>query len=193
MWFMFSFMLRIILEVLYENFLTFLNFSYNTSRIILNINVLNSEIFNDVDIIITSSEEKAYETAHPLCEKLHKEIIRDENLNEIKRDQGSYLKTKDEYITFIKLCMENRNHSYNNWETANHLLKRFSKAIQEIDLEFSKKNILIVAHGVVINLYFAKILGKLENTFERWMTNTFCDYGIIQNNKVIKDIAKIND
>jgi len=157
------------------------------------INILNSELFTDVDIIITSGEEKAYQTAYPLSERLHKEIIRDKNLNEILRDQGRYLKTKDEYIKTIKLCVENRNQSYNNWETANHALKRFSKAIQEIDSKFSNKKILIVAHGGVINLYFAKILGKLENVFERILTNTFCDYGIIQNNKVIKDIAKVKD
>lgn len=157
------------------------------------INILNSELFTDVDIIITSGEEKAYQTAYPLSERLHKEIIRDKNLNEILRDQGRYLKTKDEYIKTMKLCVENRNQSYNNWETANHALKRFSKAIQEIDSKFSNKKILIVAHGGVINLYFAKILGKLENVFERILTNTFCDYGIIQNNKVIKDIAKVKD
>lgn len=153
------------------------------------INILNSKLFDDVEIIITSDEEKAYQTAYPLSERLHKEIIRDENLNEILRDQGRYLKTKDEYIKIIKLCVKERNQSFNYWETANLALKRFSKAIQEIDSSFLKKKILIVAHGVVINLYFAKILGKLDNAFERWLTNSFCDYGIIHNKKVIKDIA----
>ena len=52
------------------------------------------------------------------------------------------------------------------------------------------KKILIVAHGGVINLYFAKIIGQLDKVFERISTNTFCDYGIIKNSKVIKDIAK---
>ena len=147
-------------------------------------------IFKEVNIIITSNEEKAYQTATPLAEKLQKEIIRDENLNEISRDQGGYLKNKDEYLKTMKLCVENRTQSYNNWETANHALERFSKAIHEIDLEFSNKKILIVAHGGVINLYFAKLIGQLDKVFERISTNTFCDYGIIKNSKVIKDIAK---
>lgn len=146
-------------------------------------------IFEDFNIIITSNEEKAYQTAIPLVEKLQKEIIRDENLNEILRDHGEFLK-KDEYSRIMKLCMEHRDQSFNNWETANHALERFSKRIQEIDLNYSYMKILFVAHGGVINLYFAKILKQLNNVFERISTNTFCDYGIIQNSKVIKDIAK---
>ena len=154
------------------------------------ITLLNSEFFDDIDLIITSDEEKAYQTAYPLSKRLHQEIIRDKNLNEIIRDNGVFLKNKEEYTKILKLCVGNRNQSYNNWEPANHALTRFSKRIQEINSQYSNKKIMIVAHGVVINLYFAEILGKLEDVFERWSTNTFCDYGIIQNNNVIKDIAK---
>jgi len=46
-------------------------------------NISKLKLFDDVDIIISSNEDKAYQTAYPLSEKLHKEIIRDENLNEI--------------------------------------------------------------------------------------------------------------
>ncbi len=106
------------------------------------------------------------------------------------RDHGSFL-GKDEYLQNMKNCMENKDQTYNNWETADHALERFSKRIQEIDLKYTNKKILIVAHGGVINLYFAKILGKLDTTFERILTNSFCDYGLIQNDKVLKDIAKI--
>ncbi|NVM19052.1 MAG: histidine phosphatase family protein [Candidatus Lokiarchaeota archaeon] len=156
------------------------------------INLFNLDLFDDVDIIITSDEEKANQTAYPLSKRLHKEIIREKDLNEILRDQGRYLKTKAEYFNTMKLCMENRNQSYNNWEPANKALNRFSKKIQEIDSKYSNMKILIVAHGGVINLYFAEIIGQLDKVFERIFTNTFCDYGIIQNKNVIKDIAKID-
>jgi len=155
----------------------------------LNISKLN--LFKDVDVIISSSEDKAYQTAYPLSERLHKEIIRDVNLNEILRDHGRFLENKEEYLNIMKLCVENRNQSFNNWETGNQALERFSKRIKEIDSKYSNKKILFVAHGGVINLYFAKILGVLDKIFERILTNSFCDYGIIQNGKVLKDIAKI--
>jgi broad specificity phosphatase PhoE len=154
-------------------------------------NLLSSDLFQDVDIIITSGEEKAFQTAYTLSKRLNKIIIRDKNLNEISRDKGGYLKSKDEYRKTMKLCVEDRAHSYNNWETANHAIKRFSNAIHKIDLKYSNKKILIVTHGGVINLYFAKKLEQLDKIFERFSTNTFCDFGIIQNSKIIKDIVKI--
>ncbi len=149
-----------------------------------------SKVFEDIDIILVSTEKKAYETIYPLAEKLKKKILREAELNEIMRDYGKFLEPKA-YITTMKLCMLNKDQSFNNWETANKALERFSKKIEEIDYENDDKKILIVSHGCVINLYFAKILGKLENVFDRAQTNTFCDYGIIQNKKVIKDIAKL--
>jgi broad specificity phosphatase PhoE len=146
-------------------------------------------LLGDLDIIISSNEEKAYQTAYPISERLNKGITRDENLNEINRDLGRFL-DEDRYLQNMKLCLENRNHSYNKWEPANKALERFSKRAQQIDSNYSNKKILIVAHGGVINLYFAKLLEKLDSVYERALTNTFCDYGIIQNGKVIKDIAK---
>jgi broad specificity phosphatase PhoE len=153
--------------------------------------LFKSDLFHDVDIIISSEEQKAFQTAYPLSEKLRKKIIREKNLNEISRDLGKFLKTKDEYLKTMKRCIENRTQSFNNWETANQALKRFSNAIHEIDSNYSDKKILIVAHGCVINLYFTNILEQLDKAFERFLSNTFCDYGIIHNSKIIKDIARI--
>ncbi len=153
--------------------------------------LLNSALFDDIELIITSNEAKASETALPLVLRLNKPIIREKKFNEIERDKGNFFTMKEEYNRNIKLCVENRNKSFNKWETANHALKRFSKKVNNIEKKYNKKKILIVSHGVVINLYFAKILGCLESIFERWLSNSFCDYGIIQNGKVLKDIAKI--
>ncbi|MFX0012371.1 MAG: histidine phosphatase family protein [Candidatus Hermodarchaeota archaeon] len=154
-------------------------------------NLFNLDFFQNVDIIITSGEEKAFQTAYSLSEKLHKKIIRDENLDEISRDQGKYFKTKDEYLNTMKLCVENRTQSFNTWETANHALERFSKTILDIDSKYMNKKILIVSHGGVINLYFANILKQFDKIFERFLSNSFLDYGIIQDSKIIKDIARI--
>ncbi|NHJ22251.1 MAG: histidine phosphatase family protein [Candidatus Lokiarchaeota archaeon] len=149
------------------------------------------DFFQNVDIIITSGEEKAFQTAYPLSEKLHKKIVKDENLNEISRDQGKYFKTKDEYLDTMKLCVENRTKSFNSWETANHALERFSNTILDIDSKYTNKKILIVAHGGVINLYFASILEQFDKIFKRFLSNSFLDYGIIQDSKIIKDISRI--
>ena len=155
------------------------------------LDIAKSNFFDDIDIIFASTEEKAYKTIYPLADKLKKKILREAELNEIMRDHGKFLETK-EYITTMKLCMINKDQSFNNWETANKALERFSKKIEEIDHEHDNKKILVVSHGTVVNLYFANMLDKLENVFDRAQTNTFCDYGIIQNKKVIKDIASVH-
>ncbi|MFW9969940.1 MAG: histidine phosphatase family protein [Candidatus Odinarchaeota archaeon] len=155
------------------------------------LDLINLNLFSDVDVIISSNEDKAYKTAYPLSEKLHKEVTRDKNLNEINRDHGRFLDNKEEYLKYMKFCIENRNQSINNWETGNHAIERFTKQIVEIDNKYINKKILIVTHGGVINLYFAKIKGELDKIFERILSNMFCDYGIIQNGKILKDIAKI--
>lgn len=150
--------------------------------------IVESKPFDNINIIIASAEEKALNTAYPLAGELKIKILIEADLNEIKRDHGKFLDTQ-RYIITMKQCMTIRDKSFNNWETANNALERFSKKIEEIDFKHGRKKILIVSHGVVINLYFAKVLGKLEDVFDRAQTNTFCDYGIIQNNNVIRDIA----
>jgi len=42
-----------------------------------------SPVFDNVDIIISSDEEKAYQTAKPLADKLGKDIMRMPELNEL--------------------------------------------------------------------------------------------------------------
>ena len=150
----------------------------------------NPRFLINVDIIITSDEDKAYYASLPLSEKLQKEVIREKDLNEIMRDNGKFLENEN-YLKTMKLCVENRDQSFNNWETAENALDRFSKKIEELDNKYNKKKILIVAHGVVINLYFAKIIDRLDDVYDRAMSNTFCDFGIIKNGKIIKDIVKV--
>lgn len=153
-------------------------------------NLSNLDLLTDVDIIVTSDEDKAYYTSLPLSEKLQKEVIRKKELNEIMRDIGEFLENED-YLKTMKLCIEYRDKSFNNWETAGNALERFSKKIEEIDEKYNSKKILIVAHGVVINLYFAKMINRLNKVNDRAMSNTFCDFGIIKDGKIIKDIAKV--
>ena len=148
-----------------------------------------TNIFNDIDVIISSAEEKAVQTAQPFVHKLGKEITRIPELNELDRDKGGFLE-KDEFDKTVKFCLTNRDKSINNWETANHALERFSKKIEKIDAHNENKKILIVAHGFVLNLYFAQLLHTLDRVFDRMQKSSYCDWGIVKDKKVIKDIIK---
>ena len=48
---------------------------------------------------------------------------------------------------------------------------------------------MIVAHGTVMTLYFAYLLGKLDDIFSRWKDLGFGSWGMVQNGKVVKDIV----
>lgn len=148
-------------------------------------NLAKKNTFDKVDVVISSGEKKAYQTALPIAQKLNKKIIQASEINELNRPK--FLGEKELNKT-LKFAFTNPDKSINEWETANHALNRFDKAIKSIDRKHKNKKILIVSHGCVINLYFAKMLGCQDKTHERMMKNDFCSYGIIKNGKVIKDI-----
>ncbi|MCL5784211.1 MAG: phosphoglycerate mutase family protein, partial [Patescibacteria group bacterium] len=128
------------------------------------------KIFNDIDIIFSSTEEKAFQTAKPIADSLGKEITQLQEISELNRDQGGFIED-EEYAKVIKYCLENLNGSIHNWETATHALERFSRKTEELDKEYENQKILVVGHGFTINLYFAKLLGVLNKVYERFYKN----------------------
>jgi broad specificity phosphatase PhoE len=151
--------------------------------------VASNDHFKDIDIIITSAEGKAMETAQPLADALGKKIIQVAELSELDRDKGGFMDA-DVYEATAKEALTNRDVSVRNWETATHALERFSAAIDEINKQYEGKRILIVGHGYTMNLYFAKLLGELDKVHERMEHNDFCDWGIIKEGKIIKDLGE---
>lgn len=147
--------------------------------------------FKDSDIIISSCEGKAYTTVHSLAKSLSKQITQFCEFDELNRDSGGFVNTRNEYNLIVKRCLSDLNESVNNWEKASHALSRFSRKINELDEMYENKKILISSHGIVINLYFAKVLNQLDIVYDRWKQTTFCDFGIIKNGLVVKDIAKL--
>jgi len=148
-----------------------------------------SGIFDAVEVIYSSTEEKASQTAKPIAEKLGKEIIKIEALSELNRDKGGFMDS-EKYEKTAKDCLENPGESIENWEPASQALKRFENEIVSIEKENENKKILIIGHGYTINMYFAKLLGIWDKVYKRLKSNTFADWGIIKNGKVIKDLGK---
>ncbi|MBI1969840.1 histidine phosphatase family protein [Candidatus Woesearchaeota archaeon] len=146
-------------------------------------------IFEDIDLILSSREEKAYQTAKPLASKLRKRIMKLKAFDELHRDKGGFLEKK-EFERALKFCLTHLDKSVYQWEIAKHGLKCFENGIKRIDRKYRGKNILLVSHGIVINLYFAKLLNKLNRVYERTAKTTFCDYGMVKNKRVIQDIVK---
>jgi broad specificity phosphatase PhoE len=147
------------------------------------------DIFDNIEIIYSSTEEKAYQTAKPIADKLKKGIKQIREISELNRDNGGFIKL-DEYQQNIKECLTNLDKAVSNWESGAHALERFSNKIEELDQQYENEKILVVGHGFTINLYFAKLLHVLDHVYERFNTNSYGDWGIVEKGKVLKDIAK---
>lgn len=145
------------------------------------------KMFDHVDVVITSEEQKASNTAKPITHRIQKTIIQCKELNELDRDKGKVME-KNEYEKTVEYALTHPKESKHGWEPASNALQRFEKKVAQIDAAYENKTILIVGHAYTINLYFAKLQNKLDRVHERLQTNTFCSWGIIKNQKVIKDI-----
>lgn len=144
------------------------------------------KIFFDVDIIISSTEKKAIQTAHYITKNVEKKIITNSALNELNRGEKA-IETAEEYRQCVKAIFNDLH--IGGWETAENALKRFRDEIAKIDQEHTEKTILIVSHGIILSLYFGFLLTiDSSNLFERWEQFKFCTWGIVENNKVTKDI-----
>lgn len=148
-----------------------------------------TDVFKDIEIIITSTEQKAVDTAQPIAQKLGLEIQQVPELSELDRDKGGFMPA-EEYEEMAQQALTNLHVPAGNWESAQHALDRFSAAVQKIDSTYTNKKILIVGHGYTINMYFAQLLGELDIVYDRLNTNDFGSWGIVENGKVVKDIAR---
>lgn len=144
--------------------------------------------FDNIDLIFSSTEHKAFQTAEPIADKLNKEIIQLGGIAELNRDEGGHMEVED-YEENVRICLLHLNESVKKWEPAVNALERFTKQIELLDEKYENKNILVVGHAYTINMYFASLLRELENVYERLHTNSFNDWGVTKNRVVLKDIS----
>jgi broad specificity phosphatase PhoE len=151
--------------------------------------VFATGIFDDVNVIISSSQKMCIQTAYFLADRLGKEIITNPDLNEIEKGT-KLIETSDEYLELAESVLTNYEKSIENWEPANKAFKRYQLAIERIDKEYNHKKILIVSHGIVMSLYFTHMLKEpLSNIFPRYKSLKQCAWGRIRDGKVERDIT----
>ncbi|MHA2378135.1 MAG: histidine phosphatase family protein [Candidatus Thorarchaeota archaeon] len=147
----------------------------------------SSSVFDSVDLIVASAEEKAYETAVPIAKRIGAEITRNPSLNELNRGDGPFT-LHSGYLKRVRLALSDQESSISGWETAANALRRFEQGIQEIESSMRARTLLLVSHGLVLSLYFAHLL-KTEEVYERWRRLDFCSWGTVRNREVVRDIV----
>lgn len=146
-----------------------------------------NEIAQSIDVIYSSDEEKSVLTATSVATKLGKTITRVPGFNEVKR--GDTYLSDEEFETEKQKQLEDWNHQAQGGETGNEAGARFEKSLEEVVNKHQGETLLIVSHGTILNLYFAKITETIDEIFSRWKATGFCSYGIVEDTDVVKDIT----
>lgn len=110
------------------------------------------------DVIVSSKEPKAIETAEIIAGKFRLTNHVFEGLHEYDRSNVPFL-TRDQFLSAIKRFLEKPNELVFGNETADRAYNRFKQAVQSVRTSFPNKNIVLVAHGTVISLFVSCLTG----------------------------------
>ena len=119
-----------------------------------------------INMVISSPFRRATQTIEPFIEKNNLDLILDERLcgrliGEIKKD-----KVRD----FFENSWNNFDYTVSGAETAFECIERVRELIDEIDLNCSGKNILLVSHSNPISLYLSTLGNENEVDFN-WFSH----------------------
>jgi broad specificity phosphatase PhoE len=104
------------------------------------------------DIIVSSVEPKARETASILAERLGLVVHSVEGLHEHDRSSTPYHSRKD-FQQLVQDFFRNPDRLVFGRETAAQALVRFQEAVESVRKSYQDKIVVIVSHGTVISLF----------------------------------------
>jgi broad specificity phosphatase PhoE len=110
------------------------------------------------DLIVSSKEPKAKETAEIIARKLQLQLIVAENLHEHDRGNVPFL-SKHEFQASLQKFFKNPACRVFGGETANQSHARFKRAVHTILNSYVDKTVVIITHGTVISLFVSRLTG----------------------------------
>ena len=116
-----------------------------------------------VDRILLSSEAKTRLTVAPVLAQRSLPIMADARFDEAARPGWC-----DDYAARVAAFFAEPETSAGGWETANSALARFLEAIEADVPAAGSEHVALVAHGLVLSLYRAHLLGLASVPFDAW-------------------------
>ena len=113
------------------------------------------------EIIVSSNEPKAAETAEIIARKHQLEVQIIDDLHEHDRGNETYL-SKDEFHASIREFFQKPDVLVFGRETANQAHARFYQAVHSILNNHANSTVVIVAHGTVISMFVSRLIGISE-------------------------------
>jgi broad specificity phosphatase PhoE len=117
------------------------------------------------EIILSSDEPKARETAEILSHRLQLDMQTLPDLHEHDRSNVPYL-SHDAFQTSIREFFQRPDELVFGRETADQAHTRFYQAVHSILTEYRNKTVIIVTHGTVISLFVSRLTGTSD--LELW-------------------------
>lgn len=112
----------------------------------------------ELDLIFSSIEPKAIETAHIAAAALEKRVEIVEDLHEHDRRNVGFLE-KQRFEASIAQFFAQPDVLILGNETANQAYHRFSSAVVGITEEYADKNVALITHGTVLTLFVSRLAG----------------------------------
>lgn len=112
----------------------------------------------ELDLVFSSVEPKAIETAHIVATALEKSVEVVEDLHEHDRNNVGFLEKKRFEASVAQFFNQPGLLTFGN-ETANQAHHRFSRAVMQIIEKYADKNIALITHGTVLTLFVSRLVG----------------------------------
>ena len=117
------------------------------------------------EVLLSSNEPKAKETAAILASQLHLDVDIIADLHEHDRSNVPYL-SHDEFQASIREFFQKPHELVFGKETADQAYSRFYRVIHSILIEHQDKTVVVVTHGTVISLFVSRLTGS--SPLELW-------------------------
>lgn len=147
-----------------------------------------------LDLIFSSVEPKAIETANIVATALEKPVEVVEGLHEHDRNNVGFLEKKKFETSVAQFFNQPGLLTFGN-ETANQAHHRFSRTVMGIIGKYTDKNIALITHGTVLTLFVSRLVGIEPFAFWKdlelpsWVVLSYPDLGL---RRVCKSINNEN-
>jgi broad specificity phosphatase PhoE len=116
------------------------------------------------NVVISSVEPKAVETAQFIAQEINTSFDTFEGLHEHDRTGVEFL-SKEQFEANIHDFFKHPDQFVMRRETANQARQRFCNALTSILKKYPNKNIAVVSHGTVITLFVEKMTAREPFSF----------------------------
>lgn len=140
------------------------------------------------EVILSSEEPKARETAEILSQRLRLDMQTFPNLHEQDRSNVPFL-SHEAFQTSIRDFFQRPDELVFGKETAHQAHTRFYRTVHLILTEHRNKTVIIVTHGTVISLFVSRLTGTSDlELWDRLGLPSFVAMDLASNTVIVKSI-----